>query len=85
MGPGCVTTEGKEKVMYIELLKALYGTVCAARLFLEKLSGKLVEWGFTPSPYDPCVTNKMVDGKQLTVAWHVDDLKASHVLSTVVD
>ena len=29
--------------------------------------------------------NKMIDGKQLTVAWHVDDLRALHVLSTVVD
>jgi len=25
------------------------------------------------------LANKMVDGKQLDVAWHVDDLKASHV------
>jgi hypothetical protein len=83
-GP-CVVQEGKERVMYVELLKALYGTVRAARLFWEKLSGKLLEWGFTPNPYDPCVMNKLVDGKQLTVAWHVDDLKASHVLSTVVD
>jgi hypothetical protein len=29
--------------------------------------------------------NKMIDGKQLTIAWHVDDLKALHVLSTVID
>jgi hypothetical protein len=81
----CVSREGKEKVMYVELLKALYGTVRAARLFWEKLTGKLLEWGFTPNPYDPCVMNKMVGDKQLTVAWHVDDLKVSHVLSTVVD
>jgi hypothetical protein len=38
-----------------------------------------------PNPYDLCVMNKMIKGKQLTVAWHVDDLKVSHVLSTVVD
>ena len=61
-----------------ELLKALYGTLRAARLFWEKLSGKLKEWGFSVNPYDSCVANKMVNGKQLTVAWHVDDLKASH-------
>jgi hypothetical protein len=29
--------------------------------------------------------NKNVDGKQLTVAWHVDDLKVSHVQTSVVD
>lgn len=83
-GP-CVVMEGKEKVIYVELLKALYGTIRAARLFWEKLSGKLKEWGFTPNPYDACVMNKMVNGKQLTVAWHVDDLKVSHVESEVVD
>jgi hypothetical protein len=83
-GP-CVVMEGKEKVMYVELLKALYGTVHVVRLFWEKLTAKLKQWGFTPNPYDPCVMNKVVEGKQLTVAWHVDDLKISHVQSTVVD
>jgi hypothetical protein len=29
--------------------------------------------------------NKNVDGTQLTVAWHVDDLKVSHVQTSVVD
>jgi hypothetical protein len=29
--------------------------------------------------------NKLVDGKQLTVAWHVDDFKVSHVSPNVVD
>jgi hypothetical protein len=45
----------------------------------------LVDWGFTPNPYDSCVVNKIVDGKQLTVAWHVDDLKISHVATKVVN
>jgi hypothetical protein len=80
-----VTIENGEKVMYVELLKALYGTLRAARLFWEKLSNKLIEWGFTRNAYDPCVCNKMVDGKQLTVGWHVDDLKVSHVMKPVVD
>ena len=74
-----VTEEGGEKVMYVELLKALYGTLCAAWLFWEKLQTKLVkDWGFIPNWYDSCVVNKMVDGKQLTMTWHVDDLKVSH-------
>jgi hypothetical protein len=81
----CIVKERKETVMYVELLKALYGTVRAARLFWEKLTGKLLEWGFAPNPYDPCVMNKNVKGTQLTVAWHVDDLKISHAQSTVVD
>ena len=38
-----------------------------------------------PNLYDSCMMNKMVQGKQLTVAWHVDDLKVLHKISTVVD
>ena len=33
---------------------------------------------FKVNPYDPCVSNMMVDGGQITVCWHVDDLKISH-------
>lgn len=29
----CITIDRGEKVMYVELLKALYGTLCPARLF----------------------------------------------------
>lgn len=74
----CIVVERGEKVMYVELLKALYGTLRAARLFWEKLSAKLREWGFTMNQYDSCVANKVIDGTQMTVAWHVDDLKVSH-------
>ena len=34
--------------------------------------------GFEVNPYDPCVANKMVNGHQMTIRWHVDDLKVSH-------
>ncbi len=34
--------------------------------------------GFELNPYDPCVSNKMVDGHQLTICWHVDDLFIGH-------
>jgi hypothetical protein len=48
----CVIYEGKEKVIYVKLLKALYGTLRAARLFWEKLSRQLMDWGFEINPYD---------------------------------
>jgi hypothetical protein len=44
----CVVMERGEMVMYVELLKALYGTMRAAQLFWEKLSAKLQEWGLLP-------------------------------------
>jgi hypothetical protein len=54
------------------------------RKVLYVLLAKVVSWGFAINPYDPCVANKMVDGKQCTVMWHVDDLKISHVRLSVV-
>ncbi len=47
-------------------------------LFYKKLVANLESDGFVLNPYDPCVANKVVDGKQMTVCWHVDDLKVSH-------
>jgi hypothetical protein len=34
--------------------------------------------GFEINPYDPCVGNKTVNGTQMTVRWHIDDLMISH-------
>jgi hypothetical protein len=80
-----VTREGTEKVLYVELAKALYGTLKAARLFWLLLSGKLQEWVFNVNGYDSCVANKVIGGKQCTIIWHVDDLKISHADSKTVD
>ena len=41
--------------------------------------------GFKLNPYDPCVTNKMVNGEQCTIFWYVDDSKISHVDPKTVD
>jgi Reverse transcriptase (RNA-dependent DNA polymerase) len=69
---------GRE-IIYVQLKKALYGTLQAALLFWRDLSSKLVEWGFVLNPYDNCVANKMMNGSQCTILWHVDDIKISHV------
>ena len=77
------TVKGK-KVIYVLVAKALYGTLKAALLFWRKLTDVLKSWGFEPNPYDACVVNKTIDGKQCTIVWHVDDLKISHVDKEVV-
>jgi Reverse transcriptase (RNA-dependent DNA polymerase) len=71
-------------VLYVELKKALYGTLKAAMLFWKKLTATLKSWGFEVNPYDWCVVNKTINGKQCTILWHVDDLKISHVDPQVV-
>ncbi|MCE2996668.1 MAG: hypothetical protein LW863_13795 [Flammeovirgaceae bacterium] len=80
-----VMENGKE-VIYAELQKALYGTLQAALLFWKEMRQFLVDvLGFTINPYDECVANKTVDGKQCTILWHVDDLKISHVSAAVIE
>jgi hypothetical protein len=71
--------ENGQDTIYVKLTKALYGTLQAALLFWQNLSSKLQEWGFEINPYDFCVANKEINGKQCTIAWHVEDLKISHV------
>jgi len=74
-----LTTEHGKPVIYAELSKALYGTLQAALLFWKNLTEFLTELGFEPNPYDSCMMNKDINGKQCTIGWHVDDLKISHL------
>jgi Reverse transcriptase (RNA-dependent DNA polymerase)/Zinc knuckle len=79
-----IIMEKNRPVIYVRLAKALYGTLRAALLFWRKLTDQLVAWGFEINPYDRCVANKNIDGKQCTIIWYVDDLKISHVNADVV-
>ena len=60
--------KGKQ-MLYVQLKKC----------FWKLLSNTLHEWGFTISDYDQCVTNKIINGNQCMIIWHVDDLKMSQV------
>jgi hypothetical protein len=73
-----------QKVMYVRLLKALYGCVKSALLWYDLFTSSLKDMGFVLNPYNPCVANCMIDGKQCTIAWYVDDNKISHVSQRVV-
>ena len=37
------------------------------------------------NPHDPCASNKIMNGKQMTMLCHVDDVKASHASKEVSD
>ena len=75
-----VTTSKKGVLMlYVKLDKAMYGMLRAALLFYKKLRKDLEKMGFVINPYNPCVANKMVNGKQMTVCWHVDDFLVTHM------
>jgi hypothetical protein len=80
-----VTTNNKGKsVLYVQLEKAVYGMMKSALLFYRKLVADFISLGFEINPYDPCVANKTINGKQLTIFWHVDDLFLGHEDPSVV-
>jgi hypothetical protein len=65
---------------------ALYGTMVASLLlYYRKFTKSLTQIGFEINPYDPCVANKIIEGKQMTICFHVDDCKLSHRKSKVMD
>ena len=74
-----VSYETEKSVLYVRLQKALYGCLKSALFFYDNLVVNLEAYGFIINMNDPCVTNKMIGVKQLTVCWHVDDLKISCV------
>jgi hypothetical protein len=80
-----IVQEGTNDVLYVHIHRAIYGMMISSLLFYRKLSADLVKYGFQLNPYDPCVANKLVNTQQLTVSWHIDDLKISHVDTKTVD
>jgi hypothetical protein len=74
-----VTTDKKGmKVLLVECWNAIYGTMIAGLLYYRKFSESLTEQGYVANAYDPCVWNKVIEGKLSTICFHVDDCKISH-------
>jgi hypothetical protein len=71
--------------LIVQCQNALYGTMVASLLYYRKFTKSLTDVGFEINPYDPCVANKMIEGKQMTICYHVDDCKLSHLYSKVMD
>jgi hypothetical protein len=84
-GPYFSMNKSDQKVLIVECLKAIYGTMVAALLYYKKFVKSLTKQGFKFNPYDGCVANKIVKVKQITICFHVDDCKISHKCPKVVD
>ena len=65
-GPHVVYEKG-HKVLYVQVVRALCGMLVAALLWYKKFCADLESIGFTFNPYNPCVANRIIDGKQHTV------------------
>jgi hypothetical protein len=84
-GPA-VVLENQKKVLYVEVLKAIYGLLEAALLWYKTFRKDLEDIRFIFNPNDPaCVANKKVPGSQQTILFHVDNLKLSHKMKSVND
>jgi hypothetical protein len=71
-GPA-VVLENCKKVLYVEVLKAIYGMLEAAPLWYKTFRKDLEDIGFIFNPYNPCVANKKAQGLQQTIVFHTDD------------
>ena len=74
-----VLIERGRKVLYLQVLRALYGCIRSALLWYNLFSQTLEKEGYVINTYDCCVANKTIDNKQCTMVWYVDDVKISHV------
>ena len=71
-----VVYENGNKVLYVQVLKALYGMLVVVVFWYKKFRADLEEVGFVFNPYDPCVANRQVNGKQQTICF---DVMSSHI------
>ena len=67
------------KVLYLRLLKALYGYMESALLWYDLYSKTLKSHGLLVNPYDRFIVNITIKGKQCTISWYVGYNKVSHV------
>ena len=67
-----------QDMLYLRLSKVVSEVLRAALPFYKRSRSDREDTGFEVNPHDPCGTNKIVKRHQMTVCWHVDDLKVSH-------
>jgi hypothetical protein len=78
-----VVYEKNRKVVYVQVMRAIYRMLEATLLWYKKLRGELEQAGFKFNPYNPCVANQTEEGSQHTLLFLMDDLKSSHKDSKV--
>ncbi len=84
-GPYVSFNKRGQKVLLVQCLNALHGTMVAALLYCKMFVKSLTKQGFKLNPYDACVANKTVNSKQITICFDVNDCKISHESNKVVD
>ena len=60
--------------MVVKLTRALYGLIESAKMWYDEVTTTLEGEGYVRNPHDLCVYNKVVNGVQISVYLHVDDM-----------
>ena len=74
-----ITNSKVKPLIYVQIQKVLYGLLRSALLFYRNFVKDHEAYGLQINPYDPCLANKMINDKHMTVLWNSYDLKVSHV------
>ena len=69
---GSVVMEKGQRVIYVEILRAIYGMLESALVWYKQFRKDLESIRFVFNPYDACIANRMINGKQQTIKFHVD-------------
>ena len=72
-GPFVTTYKKGETMIIIKFMNAIYGTMVASLIEYKDFLKALKRNVFQLNPYDPCVEHPLVNDKQQTICFHVDD------------
>ena len=74
-------TENKkgDKQLIVQCQNAIYGVMTSSLSCCRKFTNSIAEHGFEINLHDPCVANKIVRGKQMTILCHVSNCKLGHI------
>ena len=67
--------ENGKKVLYLLVLRAIYGCIKTELLWYNIFYTMLEGLGFGINPYDRCVAKNVIEGTQCTIPWYVDKNK----------
>ena len=73
-----VRVENEVKVLYLRLLKALYGSTESKILWYDLYSKTLKSQVLLTNPYYRCIANRTIQYKNCTIMWYVDNNKVSY-------
>ena len=74
-----VCAENGVNIIYLQILKYLYGCMESALLWYNLYSKTLELYALLINTYDRCIKNSTIKDNQCTIAWYVDDTKVLYI------